>query len=95
MPKSIFSPRHKRLAELVARQRRAAGLTQAEVARKLGRHQPFVANIESGERRLDVVEFLQLATVIDLDPHATLKIIAKIPEDKTVASRKKHKKGSR
>jgi Helix-turn-helix len=44
------------------------GLSQAEVAKKLRRYQSIVANIESGERRIDVVEFLDLADAIGFDP---------------------------
>jgi transcriptional regulator with XRE-family HTH domain len=43
------------LAKLKAA-RRAAGLTQTEVASLLGKPQSFVAKCESGERRIDVVE---------------------------------------
>ena len=55
MARTLGSARHARLIELVVRAREAAGLTQAEVAGRLGRHQPFVSNIESGERRVDLV----------------------------------------
>ena len=41
--------------------RKTAGLTQAEVAAKFGRRQPWLSNIETGERRLDVVELADLA----------------------------------
>jgi transcriptional regulator with XRE-family HTH domain len=37
--------------------RRRAGLTQRDLARKLGREHSFVWRIETGERRLDVIEF--------------------------------------
>lgn len=67
MPKSVHSPRHKALAAALSQQRRAKGLTQAQVAAALGRRQPFVANIESGERRIDLVELIALAQVIELD----------------------------
>lgn len=43
--------------------RENAGLTQREVARQLGRSQSFVAKSESGERRVDVVELMQFASV--------------------------------
>jgi transcriptional regulator with XRE-family HTH domain len=69
MPNAIHSPRHKRLTELLIEYRLRAGLTQAQVAKHLGRHQPFVANIESGQRRVDIVELLQLAEIIGFDPH--------------------------
>lgn len=67
MPKSVHSERHKLIAATLAERRKAAGLTQAQVAKVLGRHQPFVANIESGERRVDLVELLDIAAIIDLD----------------------------
>lgn len=43
--------------------RRDAGLTQVEVARRLGRTQSFVTKAERGERRLDVVELRALARI--------------------------------
>ena len=43
--------------------RRAAGLTQAAVAKRLGHPQSFVAKCESGERRVDVVELLKFAEI--------------------------------
>ena len=67
MPKSLHSQRHLAVAAAVANARRAAGMTQAQVAKAMGRHQPFVANIESGERRVDVIELLDIASVVRLD----------------------------
>lgn len=69
MPKSLHSERHKLIADAVAERRRAKGMTQAQLAKVFGRHQPFIANIESGERRIDMVELLDLAEIIDLDVH--------------------------
>jgi transcriptional regulator with XRE-family HTH domain len=43
--------------------RAEAGLTQVEVAKKLKRPQSFVSKIESGERRVDVVELSDLAKI--------------------------------
>ena len=43
--------------------RAEAGLTQVEVAHRLKRPQSFVSKIESGERRVDVVELSGLATI--------------------------------
>ncbi len=47
--------------------RRVAGLTQAEVAERLGLRQQYVSKYESGERRLDVIEFLDAAEALGLD----------------------------
>lgn len=81
MPPPFRSARHQRLAELIAQYRREAGLKQADVARELGRHQPFITSIENGQRRIDVVEFLRLARAIGFDPHEALLIIAAVEED--------------
>lgn len=66
------------MAALLTERRKQAGLTQAAVAAALGRHQPFIANIENGERRLDVVEFLALAEIIGFDPHEVLDVLQKV-----------------
>lgn len=47
-------------------------MTQAQLAKVFGRHQPFIANIESGERRIDMVELIELAEIIDLDVHSLI-----------------------
>lgn len=39
----------------------SAGLTQREVARKLGKPPSYVAKIETGERRVDFIELQVLA----------------------------------
>lgn len=44
------------------------GLSQEAVAERLGLHKQFVSRVELGERRLDVVEFADMATALDLDP---------------------------
>ncbi|TPK49596.1 helix-turn-helix transcriptional regulator [Mesorhizobium sp. B2-5-4] len=80
MPKSVHSERHRMIAAALATQRRAKGLSQAEVAKGLGRHQPFVANIESGERRVDLVELMDIAKIIDLDVVALVRDLQGIPD---------------
>jgi transcriptional regulator with XRE-family HTH domain len=67
MSRTLRSNRQKKLIALIIAERKAAGLTQTEVAKKLRRYQSIVANIESGERRIDVVEFLDLADAIGFD----------------------------
>lgn len=67
MPKSLNSPRHELIKAALVERRKAAGMTQTEVAEKLGRPQSYIAKIEGGERRLDLVELMDLADVIRLD----------------------------
>lgn len=75
MSKSIHSPQHAKLRELLIVARKRAGLTQAEVADRLGRPQSFVAKYEGGERRLDVIEYLKVAEVLAADPIRLLRAI--------------------
>jgi len=68
--KTIRSKRHKRLIELVVAERKQAGIRQVALAKKLKRSQTWIARLESGERRLDVVELLDLAEAIGFDAPA-------------------------
>jgi transcriptional regulator with XRE-family HTH domain len=65
--KSIYSKRYRQFLDLLIQARKEADLTQVEVASRLDRPQSFVSKYENGERRLDVVEFLDVAKAIDLD----------------------------
>lgn len=47
--------------------RHASGLTQAELAKALGRPQSFVAKYEGGERYVDAVELVALCTILEID----------------------------
>jgi transcriptional regulator with XRE-family HTH domain len=59
---------YKRFRELVAAERKAAKLTQQDLAAKLKKPQSFVSKYERGERRLDVVEFGEVARALGRDP---------------------------
>ncbi len=80
MPKTLRSPRHVRLIDLLVEQRKRAGLSQADLAEKLERYQSVVSSMESGGRRVDVVELLDIAEVIGLDVHALLDELLTIPK---------------
>ena len=55
--------------------REARGISQQELAKRLGKPQSYVSKAEMGERRLDVVEFLHFMRAIDGEPHALLRDI--------------------
>ena len=56
MEKSIHSERYLVFLKMLRKAREDAGLTQAQVARKIRETQTFVSKCERGERRIDVVE---------------------------------------
>ena len=63
--KTLRTPAHRKLVQELRTARREAGLSQQQVAELLGVPQSYVAKIELGERRIDVIEFLQLVAAID------------------------------
>ena len=50
----------------------SVGMTQSQLAARLGRPQSFVSKYERGERRLDVVEFLEVADALEIKPASIL-----------------------
>ena len=80
MPKSLRTPRQERLQALLAEIRKARKLTQSDVASRLDRPQSFVAKYEGGERKLDVVEFVEVAEALETDPCALLTSLLRTDE---------------
>ena len=68
LAKSIWDEEYRKLIDALKTARKTAGLTQQDVADRLGRPQSFVAKVEGCERRLDVVEFLHLCRAIGAEP---------------------------
>ena len=68
MSKSLFTRKHTQLRKLLTKARKDANMTQTTLAHRLQRQQAYISRIERGERRIDVVEFLDLAHAIGLNP---------------------------
>lgn len=68
MPLPLPRKNYERLRLLLIEAREDAGLTQVELADRLGRPQSFVSKIERGLRRVDLLEFLEIAKAIGFDP---------------------------
>ena len=75
--RTIRSKRHKRLIELVLAERKHAGIRQVQLAKKLKRSQTWIARVESGERRLDVIELIELAEAIGFDAPGMVEAVQK------------------
>lgn len=60
--------RRERLRKELRDARKRASLKQVEVAAMLGKPQSYIAKVENGERRLDLIETIQLCKVVGLDP---------------------------
>jgi ribosome-binding protein aMBF1 (putative translation factor) len=68
MPKTVSSPLQKKLAAMLVEQRKKAGLRQVDQAKKIDVYQSWVTHMESGQRRIDVVELIELGRAIGFDP---------------------------
>ncbi len=66
MKKSIYTSGQEALQELLRVTRQKSGLTQRQMAKKLGTLQAIVSNYETGERRLDVLELRQVCQALDV-----------------------------
>lgn len=68
MTKSVFSDRYAQFLVVIVQARKDAGLTQSELASRLGKPQSYISKAERGERRIDVVEFIDLAQALGRNP---------------------------
>lgn len=76
--KTLGSDRHKALIAFLIERRETAGMTQAQLAERLGEYQSFVARLESGQRRVDVVELIELGIILGFDPAAAVGNVARL-----------------
>ena len=70
--KNRHGRRYGQLRAILRAAREEAGLTQRALSARLKRDKNFVQLVESGERALDVIEYIQYAKALRLDPLAVL-----------------------
>ncbi|MBD3768186.1 MAG: helix-turn-helix domain-containing protein [Gammaproteobacteria bacterium] len=75
--KTIYSPESVRFGDWLRSQREAKGLTMREAGKLLGKPHSFVAKIETGQRRLDVIEYVWYSQSLGFDMVAGLQSIVK------------------
>ena len=71
----MYTDAYASMIQTLVQHRKAAGVTQAELGRRIGKSQPFISEIETRERRLDLLEFYVLARGIGVDPVAIFAAI--------------------
>lgn len=75
--KTIFTEAHDCFTKILQEARKKAGLTQIAAAERLGCRQTFISKIERGERRVDVIEFLEICHAYRVDSCKLLRKIAR------------------
>ena len=78
MTASIHTTRYRFLRDFLTEARKSQGLSQGALAEKLGRVQTFVSKYERGERRLDVVELLDVTEALQLDTSQLIRQLLKM-----------------
>lgn len=68
MANSLHDPRYHQLVELLVAARKDAGLTQRDLAARLKRPPSYIGKLESAQRRLDVVELLDVLEALGIKP---------------------------
>lgn len=74
---SVYSEEYQLVITALKNARKARGITQAQLAEALGKPQSFIAKVENGERRLDVVEFVHLARLVGVDVAEVVQTLVK------------------
>lgn len=81
MPKTIHGGGHPHLVAVLTEARRRSGLTQAQLAEKVGKDQTYISIIERAQRRVDVLEFVTLARAMGADPAKLFgEVLKRLPE---------------
>ena len=72
---SIYSDEYQMIIKTLRQARLEKGITQVQLAKALSKPQSFVAKVENGERRLDVVEFVRIARLLAVNPAEVIEMI--------------------
>ena len=75
--KTIYTDTNKILLEWLASKRMLEGITQQQLSDVLDKPQSFVSKYENGERRLDLVEAIDICNALNADPHELIDALKK------------------
>ncbi|MCL6248389.1 helix-turn-helix domain-containing protein [Acinetobacter sp. ANC 4945] len=79
---SIHSDEYVWLRKLFIQKRNELGLSQRALADRLGVIYSFVAKVETGDRKLDIFEFLKYCEALELDAHTTIQQLITLLQDR-------------
>ena len=76
--KSIFDPKYREFIASIIRRRKSVNMTQREIATKLGVSHCYIARIETHERRLDMLEAIDMMKVLGMSDKEIIDEIKKL-----------------
>jgi len=65
--KTIYKPKYEQILTKLRQARKESGLKQGYVADKLGKYKSYLSKIEHGDRRIDIMELIELANIYEKD----------------------------
>lgn len=74
-----FDREYRAIIETLQRRRKAAGMTQWDLALAVGTDQSQISKLERSERRLDIVDYVRICRAIGIDPGGPLRSIVHKP----------------
>lgn len=80
MTKSTASPQYRYLCDLLLEARMEKRFSQRDLARKLGKPQSFISKFETGARRIDPIELVNITQALEIDFCELLKKAASYPK---------------
>lgn len=89
---SLRSPLHEALRKILRRERKEAGLSQKQLAGRVGCSQSAISNIETGGRGIDVAELVEVARAIGRDPRDLLAEAMAVADQPKMGKRTPKKK---
>lgn len=87
MAKSLHTPAYRAFCQIMVLAREHQRLTQAELALRLDRPQSFVSKYESGERRLDIVEFISVCDALGVEATALFRSVLRETNENKASNR--------
>ncbi|KAA8732685.1 helix-turn-helix transcriptional regulator [Acinetobacter qingfengensis] len=75
--KTIYQQRYQILIDCLIAARKQARMTQTQIAHQLGKPQSYIAKIEGKDRKLDIIEYIEICEALNIQPSEVLKIIEK------------------
>ena len=73
--RSVHSKVHQDIRNILIKQRKKLKLTQRDLAKKLEISHSIIGKIETGDRRLDIVELLEYANILEINTNTILEIL--------------------
>ncbi len=81
LSKSLHTPEWEFLRVMLKRMRKEQGFTQSQLSSALDQPQSFVHKVETGERKLDLRQFVLYVRALNADPIRTLRLFLKAFDD--------------